>query len=471
MFLFRGINDLQQFIQDSKNANHMFSPKGCPTTPKKELNGGSKTLSPLSTPIKTPLKCKKCDMRLTGDHHCSPSKDKQLFQQLSPSKIQISPKPKIQLSPLKKRSFDTWSESEAESSEAADQALSPYHRNEINDGMQMGLFAGENEHEIITLPTYIKPTNKIAKDSTRRKGKRLSLQKQKSWSAMSFTENGDSMKSSKKTEPKTMESVSFQIGKLDKMKPLGHIRANSWSGFSLDPNQCSPQRDYNPFFQQSALCIKPEFQRSNSFGSDYSDTATTVASIESYIDEMELMSIDATGTNTQTQTKVTGCGICDIDADIAEMDLTSVVLDINDNNNDWQSLLIVTPTSRNRPETRGKKPVIVSETVFEEEEENLAEPLKIDQVKSNETSWVIPTNKGFDLSSLRINTDFNMEVNRHLNVINSLTSPSAKRIASIIDEGIINEMSSQSIDAYMVSFDMMDEDDEVFRYLNENLCS
>jgi uncharacterized C2H2 Zn-finger protein len=140
-----------------KRSNSACSERELPQTPLKIKT--PTLLSPLTTPPKSAIKCLRCDAVLTGNHDCSLN-NKILHSSLSfPCSPSVLGPPK--LSPIGKRSFDTWSESEydedGESSPCKMERLDSFY--DEGDQMKVHLF---DENEIINLPTSDKSSNKYS---------------------------------------------------------------------------------------------------------------------------------------------------------------------------------------------------------------------------------------------------------------------------------------------------------------------
>lgn len=383
----------------------------------------------------------KCNQPLAENHTCTPthSLHSSLSFPFSPSQGLT----RFQLSPLK-RSFDCWTEDD--SSGPSSPAV-PRNFSHDEDPSQ-NLFGDDNE--VINLPSSIRSPNKTPKLDKKKSRRNKNAPK---WSSFSFHN-------------------SFLAGG----KPKGHLKEiideekkKSFSFHATTPGFTfvSSALDAQHRTFAAAASISAEMKTMEHATYDPSKTqhvnatfhqrSPSVASVQSEASSttVDCMVEDETETSNNGEgcTKIEGIGLLTgLEDDLSELDLSVVVLDCNENSNEWQKLMIYTPTSRNRPEVNHRKPVIVRETVFEEKESTLVSG----QEKEKETVIVLaqpPVFSAFVNAAMTANPI--VDENLLMDMIE-------------IAESKAHEHSQQPESPEAIYITMEEEEEEVFKYLSEH---
>ncbi len=326
-----------------------------PTTPvRKPLH--------LSSPIKTSLKCMKCHQPLEGNHICSSLNSFHVAASFPPMS------PKTQLTPLRKRSFNQWTE------ENNSYPSSPSTCRSFNDDeMSSSLFGDENE--IITLPSSLRSPNKAQSMMDKKKSRKIKPKDHPQWSSFSFSESfllsnkpkGHLMEvvpeTKKRSNSLTLPSngFTFVTSANENMQGINEVKASDSSTTS----------DINGKVDLSLFSLN----RSCSVISEQSECSSTTA--ECLLDDDSVKSPSA-----ESSSKVEGIGLSTgLEEDL---DLSMILLECDDNHCEWQKLMNF--PSNDRENEMMTKPMQVKETVFDEKEfsSDLSHPNNTNEVNHQE---------------------------------------------------------------------------------------
>jgi hypothetical protein len=410
------------------------------------------------------------------------------------------------LSPIGKRSFDTWSGSEydedGESSPCKMERLDSFY--DEGDQMKVHLF---DENEIINLPTSDKSSNKHSIHLQARTRPRKN--------------SGSSSASFRKSKPKHFSAFSLKdyfkkdkghLGAASPEKKDKPVRSNSWTGamslplllpqipkrieIPVPPDEGSPSSVNSSSTagefssatsqvseEQFTAAVGPFFYRDNRCDSVSSDCSEV--SVEPMSDYQDFSHQQFNNTDACLSTKVIGIGMTELDNEISELDLSAVVLDVNENTMEWQHLVILTPTSRNRPSNpyiKTRKSISVPENIFEEDSHDTNPVERMEPVLQSSIATKLFENRdnGKPLNIILDKSHQKIIISspRHHQKSRLSTPKNAKQpieqpdlmdmiLAQESTDSLFNFI--ESLDPAMVSVDVVDdEDDEIFRFLNKS---
>ena len=423
-------------------------------------------LSPLPTPPRSPIICIRCNSVLTEGHFCF--QEKVLRESLS-FPCSPSTSSKYQLSPLRKRSFDVWTESDG-GNDSDEEPQSPHKIEKIdrysfslgNGSEQLGL----NDHEIINLPVNNKATSKLVHTKLRRSKSKLLTRKTKPLTAFSIR-----------------DCFAKTFGHRSEVSPTSE-RKSSGSSASKNNSSSPGLSGLSSQLEQQTIATRSVPPPIHAF-CDPSENLLTSASHGEESDHIP--TTDAVASSTFS-TKLTGIGITELENELSDLDLAAAILDVNESTVEWQKLVIQTPTNRSKfPKSHSpRRAVSVSETIFDEGEQepeasSFATKLVEQQVREN---GLRPLNIIIDKPHQKIIISSPRNHSRLVSPMHSTVQkgrPVEDTSAELMDLILAQENTDslfnliESLNPSMVSLDVIDfaneeEEDgeeEVFKYLSQ----